>query len=452
MQEEPAIVGTLCCVVFLGNSPQHGLWSWILGIGAAVALLIYRILPEEAFLAKQEVLDAKLGISIVVVVVSVYAAVLGALKRYPRFTKILHWQYKHRLELEYVKGLLDAGNRVGSINRYRTACAEGRVVWKGTRSKEGPSMRTFLLTITDSWKHSLDFPLSLAREVQSKFSGRLYGGTDCFFYPTRLLVAFTGSCVFVSLLAYKVDELIRSLQDSFYSWEGKALDLAYRALQSVQAAFAAYFHFSEPLTNQSPSVVATIAVKDSIQGFFEEGLDALVFSMYFGLAVALVVFLYGWFSTFNNFRQHTLSVRRGDYIAAGFPSRDYTKVSLVSATAYAGQQVLASPMHPRAKHSGSVVASGGQHVGYLHPLPGRRFHNRHVLSLGTCLEACLVCSCTRQEFATDQVRYGSFRTQKWDLLTIIIPGVIVGVLRSVRKRNDPNLCSCRHVHRADSWR
>ena len=86
-QEEPAIIGTLCCVIFLGNSPQHGPWSWLVGIGAAVGLLVYRIVPEPEYLAKQEVLDAKLGISILVVVLSVYAAVLGALnflKRFPQ--------------------------------------------------------------------------------------------------------------------------------------------------------------------------------------------------------------------------------------------------------------------------------------------------------------------------------------------------------------------------------
>ena len=210
-QEEPAIIGTLCCVIFLGNSPQHGPWSWLVGIGAAVGLLVYRIVPEPEYLAKQEVLDAKLGISILVVVLSVYAAVLGALnflKRFPSVTKILHWHYKHRLEIEYVKRMLGAGSPVGSMKRYRAAVATGQVVWKGTKSQEGPSMAKFLKSIVNAFKHAADFPASLARETQSKFSGRIYGGTDCFFYPTRLIVAFTGSCVFVSLSAYKVDELI----------------------------------------------------------------------------------------------------------------------------------------------------------------------------------------------------------------------------------------------------
>ena len=211
--------------------------------------------------------------------------------------------------------------------------------------------------------------------------------------------------------------------------------MAYRALQSVQEKFAAYFQFSDPLTNQSPSVVATIDVKDSIQGFFEDGLDALVFSLYFGLAVALVVFLYGWFATFRLFREHLLSVRRGDYIAAGFLSRDYTKVTQVGATAYAGQQVLPHPRFPTPNPgTGSIVVLGGQHPGYLYPLPSLCLRYRHVLSLGTRLEAHLVASRTRYllpDSPDDQC--GAFRTIKWDLLTIIIPGVVVGIVRGVRK-------------------
>ncbi len=39
-------------------------------------------------------------------------------------------------------------------------------------------------------------------------------------------------------------------------------------------------------------------------------------------------------------------MRRGDYIAAGFLSRDYTKVTHVGATAYAGRQVLPHPRFP----------------------------------------------------------------------------------------------------------
>ena len=446
LQEEPAIVGVLCCLVLLGNSSRQGLWAIALALGAAIGLLLYRILPEADVFASPQAEACKLGVAIVTLVLTVYMAGLAVF----RCEQLMHWNYKHRLEVAYVKRLL-AG---GMVSRYRQACAQGKVHWKG---RTEPAELGFLAAAGQSARASADIFVSLFYEMWSQFSGIVRGGNDCFFYPTRLIIAFLGSLVFVTLYAVAVNGIIKGLDETLHSWEGRALDLAYSALQSLQTSFLVTFSFIEPLQNRSPAVAKIVETKGLIDGFFQELLAAVVFSLHFGMAVALIAYAWSWLSKFHSFRSDTRRIRLGDYPR----KRWFSTASLSSCSLYAGQQVHRSLPHgrPLAADDVRVHCAGSEldHRVYHSSVCGGLHRSRHPMGalskaplVRRCIEAVpgLFDSCTAQMTTTEQQGSEAFcrdvdRSLRFDVLTILIPVIIKTVMKKVPMPRQQN-CLQRH--------
>ena len=114
--QEPAVVGTLCCLVFLGNSAPHGLWATLVGLAAASGLLLLRVMHEEDPYESKTAAKVKLGISIIVVVCMVFTACVTAF----RVESLMHWKIKQRTEVRYVQQVCA---RIVALYFHVTGCA-----------------------------------------------------------------------------------------------------------------------------------------------------------------------------------------------------------------------------------------------------------------------------------------------------------------------------------------